>query len=68
MNFHEYIDLKENILVIVELSNQHLVAGYYHGKLSAKMTADKDALIVSLTNKEVFELKEPNKRGTVYDH
>ena len=31
------------------------------------MIADKDALIISITNREVFELAQTNKRGTTYD-
>ena len=31
------------------------------------MQADKDAFLVSIPNKEVFELVEPNKKGATYD-
>lgn len=42
--------------MIVELANGALIAGYYHGKIYPKMLADKDALLISITNREVFEL------------
>ena len=67
VNFHQYIDQKEGIFILVKLVNEQIIAGFYQGKLAPKMVADKDALLISVTNKEVFELMEPNKRGTNYD-
>ena len=31
VNFHEYIDDKENLLIIVQLENGMIVGGYGHG-------------------------------------
>jgi hypothetical protein len=66
-SFHKYVDQKDCLLVLVELANGNIVAGYYHGKIFPKMVADKDALLISITNREVFELTETNRRGVVYD-
>ncbi len=51
INFHQYIDHKHNLMVIIELSNDFVIVGYYHGKIYPKMTADKDALLISVSNK-----------------
>jgi hypothetical protein len=53
-NFHHYIDNKEDILAIVRLANGYIVAAYSQGKIYPKMVADKDGILISLTNKEIF--------------
>ena len=53
-NFHQYIDNKENILALVRLVNGYIVAAYTQGKVYPKMVADKDGIIMSVTNREVF--------------
>ena len=67
VNFHKYIDQTEGIFILLKLVNEHIVGGFYQGKFVPKMQADKDAFLVSIHNKEVFELVEPNKKGATYD-
>jgi hypothetical protein len=55
-NLHQYIDRHENLVLIVEVYNGHLLAGYSEGSFYPKMASNKDALIMSLTNKKSFEL------------
>lgn len=40
--------------MLIKLVNGICVAGYYQGKIVPKLQADKDAILISVTNKEVF--------------
>ena len=50
-NFHEYIDNKEGIFVLAKVGNEHIVGGFYNGKLLPKIGTDKDAILISVNNK-----------------
>lgn len=55
-NFHQYIDNKDNLFVLVKLVNGSIVAAFSQNKIYPKMVPDKDGLLISVSNKEVFEL------------
>ena len=66
-NIHRYIDNRENLVLIIKLINGYCIAGYYEGVFKPKTLANKQGLIISLTNQKVYVPNERNKKATVYD-
>jgi hypothetical protein len=66
-NFHSYIDNHPNFLLVVQLANNFLFAAFSQGPLIPKTASDKDGVILSLTNRLVFEPAEKNRRVVTYD-
>jgi hypothetical protein len=64
---HRYIDEKEQLVVVIRLSNYHYMAAYTEGLFKPKTPSDKEGMLVSLTNKKCYYLAERNRRATVYD-
>jgi hypothetical protein len=54
INFHKYIDGKENIVVIIKLANEYRLGAWTQGAFMPRIVSDKDGLIFSLTNKKCF--------------
>lgn len=67
VNIHKYIDLKDNLVVIVKLINGYYLAGYAEGFFKPKTVSDKDGIIMSLTNRKCYFLVERNRRSITYD-
>ena len=51
VNFHKYIDGKENLVVLVKLSNEYMLGAWTQGAFVPRVVSDKDGLIFSLTTK-----------------
>lgn len=79
-NFHELIDNKSNLIVILE-TEKALMAAYYSGELQEKTPMLDEAMLISITNRKYYTLKkdQPNSnkkeskeakrlmRGMTYD-
>ena len=78
MPFHERIDEKSNLVLVLQTENA-LMAGYYSGKYAEATFMTEEALIISLTNLKSYRLNNfannprKNKKdtkpvyGMVYD-
>ena len=78
MPFHERIDGKSNLVLVLQTENA-LMAGYYSGKYAEATFMTEEALIISLTNLKSYRLNNfannprKNKKdtkpvyGMVYD-
>ena len=78
MSFHERVDGKSNLVLVLQTENA-LMAGYYSGKYAEATFMTEEALIISLTNLKSYRLnnfannprknKKDNKPvyGMVYD-
>ena len=67
INFHQYFDGKENIVLVVKTSNGQFIAGFSEDSFKEGKHPQKDGLIISMTNKTTFTLREVNKNATIYD-
>jgi hypothetical protein len=56
INFHHYIDRRENLALIVKMANGTMLAGFTEDSFEPKKHSHRNGLIVSLTNREVFTL------------
>ena len=56
VNFHKYVDGKEQIVLIIKLKNGSSLAAYSESGFIPKTPSSKDGLIISLNNREVFKL------------
>jgi hypothetical protein len=65
-NFHKYIDEKKNFVLLIKLVNNKLIACYSEGALEKNKNLDKDGLLISLSNREVFTL-DPGCKAINYD-
>ena len=54
VNFHEYIDDKQNLLIIVQLENGMIVGGYGHGQFDK--TYKGSGILFNLTKSLYYNL------------
>jgi hypothetical protein len=67
VNFHKYIDDQEQIVVVVRLLNGYALAAWTELPFRPKGSGDGDGLIISLSNRKVFEPVQARSRAIVYD-
>ena len=63
-NFHKYIDNHPNLLIVVKLKNEFMLAVFHEDAISNKMISNQKGLIFSLTNRRCFR---NTKRAVTYD-
>lgn len=66
-NIHEYIDQREQLVVIVRLVNGFTFGAWTEGSFRSKEVSKRDGLIFSVTNRKVFELLKSNCKAITYD-
>ena len=66
-NFHQYFDHKEQIVLIIRTIDDFIFGGWSEGGFIPKKKSDKSGLLFSLTNKQCFELSQPNRKAITYD-
>jgi hypothetical protein len=49
------------------MKNGNYIAAYSEGSFESQKISQRDGLIISLTNQEVFTLLEKNRRAITYD-
>ena len=54
MNFHKYIDNKEQLVIVIKLVNGNVLGAWTEGSFFSKMVSEKDGVIFSFTNRKVF--------------
>jgi hypothetical protein len=67
INFHEYIDDQENLLLVISLENGNKVGAWTKGYF-APGQKNVDAILFNLSTKESYELKIPDTKATTYDN
>jgi hypothetical protein len=66
-SFHNYIDNIKNLAVIIKMKNGTYLSAFTEDSFAPQKKSEGKGLIISLTNKEVFNLQENNRKAILYD-